>query len=83
MARPKKYPDRPAGHIDVTEVCRVLGISRSTLYRYREAEDFPASVESGGQAWFREVAIRQWAERRSGRQLDAPWITPVSERTSD
>lgn len=75
MARPKKYPDRPEGRINVAEVCRVLGVSRATLYRYREAEDFPASVDAGGQAWFDEAAIRQWAERRSGRPLEVSWIT--------
>jgi len=75
LARPKKYPERPDGHINVAEVCRVLGVSRATLYRYREANDFPVPVEMGGQVWYSELAIRQWAERRAGRPLEVPWIT--------
>lgn len=80
MARPKKYPDRPAGHINVAEVCRILGISRPTLYRYREADDFPPARESGNQLWFEESAIREWAERRIGRPLESPRITEVPQK---
>lgn len=59
----------------MAEVCRTLGISRATLYRYREAEDFPAGIDAGNQTWFDEAAIREWAERRAGRPLETPWIT--------
>jgi len=75
VARPKKYPDRPAGHINVMEVCSILGVSRATLYRYRETNDFPLPVHAEGQAWFDEAALRTWAERRAGRLVAAPWIT--------
>lgn len=64
LARPKKFQRRPEGGLTVTEASKLLGISRATLYRYKEEPDFPADFQEDGQVWYREAELRSWAASR-------------------
>lgn len=62
-------PKRIQGTLDSSdllgpgEVCRVLGISRATLMRYRRREDFPKpwAELSIGPVWLRADIARWWS----------------------
>lgn len=53
--------------LDAREVCRLLGISRTTLWRLRERRDFPIPIQLSIRriAWRRD-AIDAWLEARDG-----------------
>ena len=46
-AASKKPAFRPGTLIRVADVCELLGVSRSTVYRLRSEEDFPEPVKLG------------------------------------
>lgn len=56
--------------LDTREICRLLGISRTTLWRLRQRRDFPSPIRLSTRriAWRRD-AIDAWLEARDRADL--------------
>jgi len=57
--------------ITVNEACKLLNISRATLYRYLSAKAIP-SIKEGKGRLFPEEGLREWLERQ--RKGDLPLV---------
>ncbi len=56
--------------LDTREICRLLGISRTTLWRLRQRRDFPSPIRlSTCRIAWRRDAIDAWLEARDGAGL--------------
>lgn len=55
----------------VNEAAKVLGISKPTLYKYVNREDFP-SFKLGGRTLISVDGLRDWVRRQLNEQSAAP-----------
>lgn len=54
----------PEEIVGLSEIAELLGVTKRTVQRYQEREDFPAPLGTlaGGRVW-READVRKWAEK--------------------
>jgi predicted DNA-binding transcriptional regulator AlpA len=65
IVRPRKYPaPPPTGMIDVPEACSLLGMSKTTLYRYMKEPGFPQPTKQAGQTWFNKAELQAWKDQQ-------------------
>ena len=53
---------------NISKACRVMGTTRDTFYRYRDA------LAEGGIEAFYNIAINKWTNISSDIQIIEPWI---------
>ena len=58
------YPDRPSDLIRIKEVSHILGLAKSTIYRYLSEDNFPKPINIGARAvaW-RRGDIEKWIDK--------------------
>lgn len=60
---PSKHSRTPAmleSPLTTEQVCKLLGVSRTTLFRMKEDGSAPPYYNTGGRAWFEEAEVRAW-----------------------
>lgn len=64
-----KFEDRI---LRISEVCKLTGLSRATIYRLKAAGDFPAPVRLSARAvGWRLCDIMEWIEQRAEQAVRA------------
>lgn len=72
-------PDKPPHHgkttdrfLRITDVADLVGLGRTTIYRYIREHGFPSPIPLGGQrvAWL-ESEVRTWMQNRVAQRPDA------------
>lgn len=53
--------------LTVAEVCHLLNISRTTLYRLEKSQPLPGRVKIGGQIRYSRTAIEKWLDEEMKR----------------
>lgn len=56
--------DSQTKYLTLRELEELFGVSRQTLYRWRQRADFPSPVLVGTVVRYDEADIRAWAEAR-------------------
>lgn len=65
IVRPRKFPaPPPPGKVDVPGACILLGLSKTTLYRYMKEPGFPQAIKHMGQTWFDQHELQAWLDRQ-------------------
>jgi excisionase family DNA binding protein len=49
--------------LNVSEVCALLGVSRSTFFRMKKADEIPGCVSVGGQVRYRREDLERWVKQ--------------------
>ena len=64
-----------AEFISQPKLCKLLGISRSSVERLRKTESFPKPRQMGGVVAFRMPEVRDWMNNLPPAQRQPTWLT--------